>query len=107
MQDIKKATVEALANGGVIFALSLGLSITAKNAQVIQGGISYEFIIMQSIGLAAIRFSSYMIENAKSVSAGNVGDFIAPTDNREKSRAAAHMQNVAEWIGRYQVGKLI
>lgn len=99
-QPLRGAVNEAILNGTVIFALSLGLAGFAKTTTpYISSEVSYQFLIMQSLFLALIRFATYLIQEDVRVSTGEIGQVIG----YEKTNTS----NFHSFFIRHKVGKVI
>lgn len=101
MAKLSDALYEAAINGVVIFALSTGLQIVAKTSGALNADASYTFILVQSAGLALLRFATYMMQEDERISAGGIEEYIGTSKNVQM------WPRLTSFCSRHQVGKLI
>lgn len=98
----KDAVIEASINGVVLFTFSAGTLITTKSAGYLNADASYEFIIVQSLGLAFLRFSTYMMKKDDRIEAAGLEELVGKSKGRSNI-----LSKFASFCSRHKIGKLI
>lgn len=77
--NLERAMFEAVVNGIVIGSLVAGVMIFSGNFS--------DIVVVRTTGAAMLlRFATYMIENARDVDAGNIGEYLGVGPSKRKKQ---------------------